>query len=240
MLELKNISKSYGKQHVLIEVSALFEQGNVVGVIGPNGCGKTTLIKSILGLVKPDSGEIYYNNAAITHQSQYRQFIGYMPQIGRYPESMTIQHLFEMLKEIRGDNYLSLDEELIEQFNLKSIQNKHLGSLSGGTIQKVSAACAYLFNPEILIFDEPTAGLDPVATEILKDKIAKDAIHKITLITSHILNDLEELATHILFLNEHKVLLYEPTETIRKQNNNVRLSKAIANIMNERNSIQLD
>lgn len=240
MLEIKQLYKSYGKQKVLTDINALFQQGNVVGVIGPNGCGKTTLIKSILGLVKPDKGEIYYNNVAITNHSQYRQFIGYMPQIGRYPENMSIRELFEMLKEIRGNDYAELDEELISQFHLKEIERKTLGSLSGGTIQKVSAACAYLFNPDILIFDEPTAGLDPIATEILKDKISRDAAHKITLVTSHILNDLEELATHILFLNEQKVFLFVETEKLRSQFNNVRLSKAIAQLMIEHNSIERD
>ncbi len=233
MLEIKNIHKSYGNQKVLEDVSALFVPGNVVGVIGPNGCGKTTLIKIILGLVKQDKGDIFYNHVSVHNQSQYRQFIGYMPQIGRYPENMTIADLFEMLKEIRGVPNSDYDNELMDKFLLNEMQHKTLGSLSGGTIQKVSAACAYLFNPEILILDEPTAGLDPVATEILKDKITREAGNKITLITSHILSDLEDLATHILFLHEHKVVLFEETNSLREKYNNVRLSKAIAIIMSE-------
>lgn len=233
MLEIKHLYKTFGKQQVLVDVNASFVKGDVIGIIGPNGCGKTTLIKSILGLVKPDKGEIYYNNVAVTHQAMYREFIGYMPQIGRYPESMSIGQLFEMLKEIRDHDYDTLDEELIQQFNLDHMLNKTLGSLSGGTIQKVSAACAYLFNPEVLIFDEPTAGLDPVSTEMLKEKMEKGSADRITLITSHILNDLEDLATHILFMNEQKILFFEKLEDLRSRYSEDKLSKIIAKIMKE-------
>lgn len=236
MLEIKNLYKSFGRQQVLVDVNAQFAKSDVVGIIGPNGCGKTTLIKSILGLVKPDKGEIYFNNVAVTHQAMYREFIGYMPQIGRYPESMTIGQLFEMLKEIRDHDYGSLDEELIREFKLDLMLKKTLGSLSGGTIQKVSAACAYLFNPEVLIFDEPTAGLDPVSTEILKSKMAVGSNERITLITSHILNDLEDLATHIFFMNEKKVLFFEKLDHLRARYGEEKLGKIIATIMKEQNA----
>jgi len=237
MLEIHELKKSYGRQLVLDGITARFERGQVIGVIGPNGCGKTTLIKSILGLVTPDSGEILFDGISVKNHAEYRDRIGYMPQIGKYPDTMTIGQLFSMLMEIRGENHRDKDTELMESFKLNEAMNKTLGSLSGGTIQKVSAACAYLFDPDMLVLDEPTAGLDPVATEILKDKIASDAHKKVTLITSHILSDLEELATHILFLNNHKIFVFESTDKLRESHNGEKLGKVIARLMTEKREV---
>src|SRR5690606_23354289 len=139
---------------------------------GPNGCGKTTLIKSILGMVVPDEGEILFNTKPIQKDWLYRKHIGYMPQIGRYPENMSIAQVLDMLKDIRKTPDQVLDEDLYHSFKLNEILDKRMGTLSGGTRQKVSAQLAFMFNPEVLILDEPTAGLDPLATEILKEKIA--------------------------------------------------------------------
>ena len=91
-----------------------------------------------------------------------------MPQIGKYPENMSIGQIFDMMKSIRKDDSISLDEELFTEFGLDKLLDKRMGTLSGGTRQKVSACLAFLFNPDILILDEPTAGLDPLASEILK------------------------------------------------------------------------
>ena len=115
-----------------------------------------------------------------------------------------------MMKDLRKDLTNGTDEDLLESFGLNKILNKTLYSLSGGTRQKVSACLAFLFNPEILIFDEPTAGLDPLASEILKEKIiAEKQKGKLILITSHILNDLDELTTHIVYLQEGKLQFYK-------------------------------
>ncbi|MFA6945266.1 MAG: ABC transporter ATP-binding protein, partial [Pedobacter sp.] len=158
--------------------------------MGPNGCGKTTLIKTILGMVVPDSGSILFQGKDILNHWQYRDQIGYMPQMGRYPDNMTIGQVFGMIKDIRGMSE-GLDEDLIKAFSVQNLMNKRMGTLSGGTIQKVSAALAFLFNPSVLILDEPTAGLDPVASELFKEKIlAEKDKGKLVLITSHILSDL--------------------------------------------------
>ena len=113
-------------------------------MIGPNGSGKTTLIKTILGLVKADSGKIYFNDTAVTESVEYRSHIGYMPQIGRYPDNMKIGQLFSMIKNIRAEK--KWDEELYYRFKLDTILDKNMKSLSGGTRQKVSAALAFLFD----------------------------------------------------------------------------------------------
>ena len=200
MIEISNLQKNFGKLKALNSVSVGFGEGEVAMLIGPNGSGKTTLIKCLLGMVIPDSGEILFNKTSVLREFEYRAQFGYMPQIGRYPENMRIGQLFDMMKSLRPKqkNY---DEELIHEFGLDKMQMKKLGTLSGGTRQKVSAALAFLFEPKVLILDEPTAGLDPLATFHLKEKILRfRKSGGLVLITSHNLSEVEELANRIIFL----------------------------------------
>jgi Cu-processing system ATP-binding protein len=232
MIRIENISKRFRKLKALDKVSAEFEKGQVVSLIGPNGSGKTTLIKSILGMVKPADGKIIVDETRINGDPSYREQIGYMPQIGRYPDNMKVGQLFTMMKHIRNASEENLDTDLIIKFNLVSIFDKPMRTLSGGTRQKVSAALAFYFNPEILILDEPTAGLDPLSSEILKEKIlAEKKKNKLILITSHILSDLDELTTHVMYLQEGKVQFFKKIESLREETGESKLGKAIAAIM---------
>jgi len=232
MIRVEHINKRFKRLQVLDDVSARFIKGQVISLIGPNGSGKTTLIKSILGMVKPDSGKIYFNNTAINGDFEYRRNIGYMPQIGRYPDNMKIGQLFKMLKHIRGVEDKDLDTDLVEKFNLPAIFDKPMRTLSGGTRQKVSASLAFLFNPDVLILDEPTAGLDPLSSEILKEKIiAEKDKNKLVLISSHILSDLDDLTTHIMYLQEGKMQFLKSMQTLQDETGETRLGKAIARIM---------
>lgn len=232
MIRIENINKRFKKLVALNNISAVFDKGQVISLIGPNGSGKTTLIKTILGMVKADSGKILFNNEPINGDPSYRAMIGYMPQIGRYPDNMKIGQLFSMLKNIRNVPEEKLDTELIEKFRLKEIFEKPMRTLSGGTRQKVSAALAFLFNPDVLILDEPTAGLDPLSSELLKEKILKEKNkNKLILITSHILSDLDELTTHIMYLQEGKPEFFKEIEQLREETGEIKLGKAIARIM---------
>jgi Cu-processing system ATP-binding protein len=232
MIRIEHISKRFKKLQALSDITAEFSKGQVVSLIGPNGSGKTTLIKSILGMVRPDSGKIFVDETPINGDPSYREKIGYMPQIGRYPDNMKVGHLFKMLMNIRNTNESMIDNFLIEQFELKKIFEKPMRTLSGGTRQKVSAAVAFLFDPSILILDEPTAGLDPLASEILKEKILTEKKKgKLILITSHILSDLDELTTHILYMQEGKMQFFYNIETLQEETGELRLGKAIARIM---------
>ncbi|HNA42617.1 MAG TPA: ATP-binding cassette domain-containing protein, partial [Saprospiraceae bacterium] len=132
MIEINSLSKSFGKLDVLKNVKLTLNPNQSVALIGPNGCGKTTLIKSILGMVLPDSGEIKFDGHKIRNQFQYRNEIGYMPQIGHYPENMTIGHIIEIMKEIRNSSK-ELDEDLLHAFKLKNMFDKKMRTLSGGT-----------------------------------------------------------------------------------------------------------
>ena len=232
MIRIENISKKFKKLQALDNVSALFNKGQVVSLIGPNGSGKTTLIKAILGMVKPDDGHIFVNGEQINGDPSYREQIGYMPQIGRYPDNMKVGQLFKMLKNIRNIPESKIDNDLLIKFNLASIFNKSMRTLSGGTRQKVSAALAFLFNPEILILDEPTAGLDPLSSEILKEKIiAEKEKQKLILISSHILSDLDELTSHVMYLQEGKMIFLKDLKTLQDETGEVKLGKAIARMM---------
>ena len=239
MIRIEHISKRFKKLQALNDITAEFSKGQVVSLIGPNGSGKTTLIKCILGMVRPDSGKIFVDETTINGDHSYREKIGYMPQIGRYPDNIKVGHLFKMLMNIRNTNDPStvaqdnrIDNYLIEHFELEKIFEKPMRTLSGGTSQKVSAAVAFLFDPAILILDEPTAGLDPLASEILKEKILTEKKKgKLILITSHILSDLDELTTHIFYMQEGKMQFFYNIETLQEETGELRLGKAIARIM---------
>lgn len=230
MIRIENINKRFRKLQALDHINAEFNKGQVISLIGPNGSGKTTLIKSILGLVKPDSGTIYFNDRPISETVEYRKEIGYMPQIGRYPDNMKIGQLFKMIKNIRPEK--QWDEELYFRYKLDTILDKSMKSLSGGTRQKVSAALAFLFDADVLILDEPTAGLDPLSSEILKEKIISEKNKgKLVLITSHILSDLEELTTDVLYLQDGKEVFYKSMKELTLETGEEKLSKAIAWLM---------
>jgi Cu-processing system ATP-binding protein len=182
-------------------------------------------------MVVPDSGFITFNGENILHSWQYRSQIGYMPQIGRYPENMSVGDVFDMMKDIRGGSK-PLDEDLISQFGLREQMKKKMRTLSGGTRQKVSASLAFMFDPDVLILDEPTAGLDPVASEILKEKIiAQKKKGKLVMITSHILSELDELVTQVIYMQDGQLQFHKTIDELRTDTGETKLSKAIANVM---------
>lgn len=231
MIEIAHLTKSFRKFKALDDINLEFREGQTISLLGPNGSGKTTLIKSILGLVTPDTGVIRINGEETKTRWEYRSRIGYMPQIGRYPENMTIGQVLQMLKDIRKDCKI-YDEELVRDFDLPAVKNKMMRSLSGGTRQKVSACLAFLFSPDILILDEPTAGLDPVASELLKAKISRErAKGKLILITSHVLSDLDEITSHIVYLQEGRLVCYRTVDELKRATGQEKLNKVIAAMM---------
>lgn len=233
MIKVNSVSKRFGKLLALNNVSLNCVAGQCIALIGPNGCGKTTLIKTILGMVLPDSGELFFKGQKIKGEYLYRTAIGYMPQIGRYPENMTIGQVIEMIQYIRQYEK-PLDEDLLNVFQLKNMYSKQMATLSGGTRQKVSACLAFMFNPDVLILDEPTAGLDPLAAEALKEKIiAEKSKGKLILITSHQLSELDDLITEIVFMHEGRLIFHKGIEDIKEQTGEERISKAIASILKQ-------
>jgi Cu-processing system ATP-binding protein len=231
MIEIDKLTKKFGKLSVLDNLSLTCQKGQCIALIGPNGCGKTTLIKSILGMVVPDAGSIAFNGQLVTKDVAYRKQIGYMPQIGRYPDNMTIGQVVSMIKSIRQYNG-NQDDELLKAYELEKLFDKKMRTLSGGTTQKVSATIAFLFNPDVLILDEPTAGLDPIAAEILKEKIIKEKEKgKLILITSHLLSELDDLVTHIIFMQEGKIRFHKSVDAIKQETEQPNLAKAITHVL---------
>jgi Cu-processing system ATP-binding protein len=234
MITLHHVHKKFNKLQALDDVSLELKAGKGYALIGPNGSGKTTLIKSILGMVVPTSGEILFDGKNIYRDWKYREKIGYMPQIGRYPDNMRIGQLVDMMKNIRQDNP-KIDEELIDAFKLYKIYDKRMHALSGGTRQKVSAALAFLFSAPVLILDEPTAGLDPVSVEILKEKILHEKrMGKLVIISSHILSDLDELTSDVVYLFEGKIQYDNTIEALKDETQENRLGKAIATLIRQK------
>lgn len=235
MIDVRHLQKSFGRLKALDDLSVRLEAGRAVSLIGPNGSGKTTFIKCLLGMVVPDGGEICFNGQPVRNGWAYRQHIGYMPQIGRYPDQLKIRQVFDMVKDLRRNTAPHLDEELIDAFGLRPLFDKPMRSLSGGTRQKVSACLAFLFDPAVLILDEPTAGLDPVAAERLKAKIQREKQRgKFILLTSHILSDLDELTTDLMYLQDGKLQFFRPVEWLKQRTGEEKLGRAIARLMGGR------
>ena len=232
MISIENISKSFGKQEVLKNISVSMNSNECVALIGPNGSGKTTLIKSILGMVPIVLGDILIDSASIKNNFRYREMIGYMPQIGRYPDNMNIGQVIQLMKNIRP-YATDIDESLIDNFKLRELYGKKMRTLSGGTRQKVSACIAFLFNPKILILDEPTAGLDPLSSEILKDKILHEKEKgKLIIITSHVLSELEDMITRVIYMHDGNIKIDASLDDLLLQTGENKLGKIISKALN--------
>jgi Cu-processing system ATP-binding protein len=231
MVETRELRKKFGRLTVLDGIDLRIVRNRVTAIVGPNAAGKTTLIKTILGLIRPDGGTISVDGKPTGHDHEYRSRIGYMPQIARFPDNLNATDLFEMLKNLRGPG-AKLDDRLIDAFSLEAEVSKPLRTLSGGTRQKVNAVMAFLFSPDLLILDEPTAGLDPVASGVLKSRISEDrGAGKTFIVTSHIMSELEELADDVIFLNEGRVAFAGPVDDIKTLTRQTNLERAIAAMM---------
>lgn len=233
MLKTHQLSKSFGKIQVLNSIGVQMQQGQTVALIGPNASGKTTFIKCLLGLVIPDQGSAELEGVSLLHQPEARRRIGYMPQIGRYPDNMRIGQIFDMVRDIRGMD-AGADDDLVQAFGMRELADKRMRTLSGGTRQKVSACLAFMFGADVLILDEPTAGLDPISVEILKEKIwTEKQKGKLILITSHILADLDDLATDVMFITEGKLRFFKSINELKQQTGESRLNRAVAHILRQ-------
>jgi Cu-processing system ATP-binding protein len=230
MVVVEQVKKRFGRLEVLRGINATFEAGKITAIVGPNASGKTTLMKSILGLVLPDSGEVTIDGQDVK-DAKTRDQIGYMPQKAQFPDNLRVQELLSWIESLRGQK-TSAREDLTNSFGLKPHLQKSLRTLSGGTRQKVSAVLALMFNPSVLLFDEPTAGLDPLASSRLKDTILEQkAQGKTILLTSHVMSEIEELADEVLFLLDGTIVFRDTLDEIRRRSGETRLERAIAKLM---------
>jgi Cu-processing system ATP-binding protein len=230
MIEARGLYKRFGSTDVLRGLDLRIERGRVTAIVGPNGAGKTTFIKSVLGLTRPDAGTLTFDGTVIGNDDAYRARIGYMPQIARFPEHMTGAELLELLRDLRGSS--AADEQLADELGLQSELKKKLKVLSGGTRQKVNAVAAFLFSPELYVLDEPTAGLDPVSSGILKTRILTErAFGHTVLLTSHIMSEIDELADDVIYLADGRVQYAGAVMALKREMGHLHLERAIAELM---------
>lgn len=233
MISAHGVTKSYGKLKVLTGLDLDIEAGQVTAIIGPNASGKTTFNKIVLGLVRADGGRVTFEGEDVRDAHAYRARIGYMPQAARFPENLCARDVVRMLTDLRGASALR-DEELIDLFGLPTAMATPLRYLSGGMRQRVNASLAFLFAPQLLILDEPTAGLDPISSSVLKDKIQREkAGGKTFIVTSHVLSELEELADRIAFLLDGVVRFSGTQSDLKASTGERTLERAIARLMQE-------
>jgi Cu-processing system ATP-binding protein len=167
----------------------------------------------------------------VNGDGEYRRRIGYMPQIPRFPENLTVQEILHMVQDIRGHTG-ALDEELVDWFDLAAQFDKPFRALSGGNRQRVSAALAFLFRPDLLFLDEPTAGLDPVASSALKDRILREKrAGKTIVLTSHLMAEVEELADVVVYILEGRVYFEESVPALLERTGEPNLERAMARMM---------
>lgn len=207
ILEIKNISKQYPKTLALDQFSAELSSG-LYGLLGPNGAGKTTLISIITTLLSPSSGTVLYNGKPVGGRD-YMKIIGYLPQYPRFYKDFTAQEFLLYMAAMKGldAKYASTRvSELLEQVNLSEHKNKKIGAFSGGMRQRLGIAQAILNDPEILILDEPTAGLDPKERVRFRNIISKLSSDRIIILATHIVSDVECAAKEVILLKEGKLL----------------------------------
>ena len=218
MIIATNVNKSFGKLKVLDNVSLTLNKGQAISLIGPNGSGKTTFIKCLLGMVVPDAGFITFNQQNILKDWRYRSQIGYMPQIGRYPDNMTIGQTLDMMKDIRKGMNNVTDDELYCAFSLDKIQGKKMRTLSGGTRQKVSATLAFLFSPDVLILDEVLAVGDEAFQRKCNDYfMERKASGKTTILVTHDMGAVKKYCNRAVLIENGLVKAIGNPENVANQ-----------------------
>ncbi len=205
-LKVENTTKFYGKNKALDSFTATFENG-IHGILGPNGAGKTTLINIITKLLGASGGEVYFDNENIRSMGRkYLSKIGYMPQYPQFYPNFTGYQMMEYmaaLKNVKDKNRIG---ELLSFVNLSDAADKKVGAYSGGMRQRLAVACAIINDPALLIFDEPTAGLDPKERMRFRGMVSEIAENRIVLISTHIISDIEYMADDVVLLGEGKLM----------------------------------
>jgi ABC-2 type transport system ATP-binding protein len=209
MIEVKNLSKSYGPIQALDEVSFYIDEGEIVGLLGPNGAGKTTIIKTLTGYLQPGGGTVKVNGLdVLTHTREIQVQLGYLPENAPlYPE-LSVQAYLKMMADLRQlppEDQPAYLTEAIYAAGLADQLTRPIGQLSKGYRQRVGLAQAILHKPKLLILDEPTIGLDPTQVVEIRRLIQRLARHSTILFSTHILSEVEALCDRVIILINGKI-----------------------------------
>ena len=230
MIRFTDVRKKFGRLAVLRGIDLQLTPARVTAIVGPNAAGKSTLIRCILGLTRPDSGGITLPDGRDVRLPAARAGIGYMPQTPSFPENLTGHEVLAMLDALRPD--VVPDNSLLERFEFAAQLDKPVRILSGGTRQKLSAVIAFRYRPTLLILDEPTAGLDPLSASVFKAAVmaARDAGTTV-LLTTHVVAELSVLADEIVFLLDGMIRFAGPVPELLHQTGQASLDDALTTLM---------
>lgn len=216
-ITIQNLTKKYGDQLALGNVSFSIQKGEVVGLLGPNGAGKSTLMKSVTGAILPTSGEIEVDGFSVLKQPiETKKKIGFLPENNPLYYEMYVKEYLQFVANLRKENKQRI-EEVIQKVGLTPESHKKIGQLSKGYKQRVGLAQAILSNPEILILDEPTNGLDPNQILEIRDVIREIGKSKTVILSTHIMQEVEALCSRVILLNKGKVISDSPIEEFKGQ-----------------------
>ena len=217
-LTITDLTKKFGHKTAVNHVDLELTPG-IIGLLGPNGAGKTTMIRLLCDLIQPDSGAVLLDGENIRFMGEdYRDILGYLPQkVGYYPWFTAEKYLMYIaaLKGLSTEKAAAKTKDLLEQVGLYSERKKRLGAFSGGMLQRVGIAQALLNDPKILILDEPTAGLDPQERIRFRTMIAGLARDRLVILSTHIVSDVEHIATQVVMLRSGKVVAHDTIGHIR-------------------------
>ncbi len=215
-VRVERVTKFYGTQKALDNISFEINSGEVVGFLGPNGAGKSTMMKLITGFLSPDNGEVWVNNLSVKHKSiAIKQQIGYLPEHNPLYLDLYVREYLRFAAEIyRLPNVRRKVEEMIEMTGLAREAHKKIGALSKGYRQRVGLAQALIHNPKVLILDEPTSGLDPAQLVEIRQLIKNISSDKTVMLSTHIMQEVEALCSRIIVINQGKIVSGETPANI--------------------------
>jgi ABC-2 type transport system ATP-binding protein len=239
-IKVNEVTKLYGEQKALDNVSFNVEKGEIFGFLGPNGAGKTTMMKIIMGVIPPNSGQIWVNDLDIVeHSLEVRKQIGYLPENNPLYMDMFVREYLSFVASIYKINTRQRKkrmDDIIEQTGLGIEQNKLIGALSKGYKQRVGIAQALLHNPSVLILDEPTSGLDPNQIIEIRNLIVQVGKQKTVLLSTHIMQEVEAICKRVIIINKGKIVADNSKEELQKTLSNkyaqavfVEFNKSVSN-----------
>jgi len=215
-IEVIHINKSYGNQKALQEVSFKINQGEIVGLLGPNGAGKSTLMKILTGYVSPTKGSAKICGLEVDENSiESKHKIGYLPEHNPLYEDMYVSEYLKFTADIQKVSQGSINE-VIEKTGLKQEQLKLIGSLSKGYQQRVGLAQALIHNPEVLILDEPSTGLDPNQLVEIRNLIKEIGKEKTVILSTHIMQEVEAVCDRVIIINKGRIIADKSIEELHQ------------------------